>query len=76
MHYYSFPFFRQVELNPCENGYVKAEINHQEQMVIKSMECLNLETNEGTGDIYVEDRVAGDLAGKYMHRLFSRMIVL
>lgn len=62
--YDSFPFFRQVELNPCENGCVKAEISHQEQAVIKSMESLNLEMNEGTGDVYVEDHVAKDLAGK------------
>lgn len=55
-----------MELNPCENGCVKAEINHQEQAVIKSMECLNLETNEGTGNVCVEDHVAKDLAGKYM----------
>lgn len=53
-----------MELNPCENGCVKAEINHQEQAVIKSIESLNLETNEGTGDVYVEDDVAKDLAGK------------
>ncbi|CAN8184811.1 unnamed protein product [Coccothraustes coccothraustes] len=52
---------RQVELNPCENGCVKAEVNHQEQAVIKSMECLNLETNEGAGGVYVEDHVAKDL---------------
>lgn len=75
-NYYSFPFFRQVELNPCENGCVKAEINHQEQTVIKSMECLNLETNEGSGDVYVEDHVAEDLAGKYMYSVLSRMIFL
>ncbi|KAI1242815.1 Pleckstrin y domain-containing family A member 8, partial [Lamprotornis superbus] len=53
---------RQVELNSCENGCVKAEINHKEQAVVKSMECLNLEMYEGTGDVYVEDHVAKDLA--------------
>ncbi|KFQ40391.1 Pleckstrin homology domain-containing family A member 8, partial [Mesitornis unicolor] len=53
---------RQVELNPCENGSVKAEINHQEQTFIKSLECLNLETNEGSSDVSVEDHVAEDLA--------------
>lgn len=73
--YYSFPFFRQVELNPCENGCVKAEVNHQEHAVIKSMECLNLETNEGAGDIYVEDHVGKNLAGKCMHSVLSRMII-
>ncbi|KAM6373762.1 pleckstrin homology domain-containing family A member 8 isoform 3-T4 [Alca torda] len=54
---------RQMELNPCENGSVKAEINHQEQTLIKSLECLNLGTNEGSRDVSVEDHIAEDLAG-------------
>lgn len=75
-NYYSVPFFRQMELNPCENGSVKAEINHQEQTLIKSLECLNLETDEGSSDVSVEDHIAEDLAGKYMHRLLSRTVTL
>lgn len=63
-NHYSFPFFRQTELNPCENGSVKSEINHQEQTLIKSLECLNLETNEGNSDVSVEDHIAEDLAGR------------
>ncbi|XP_071661096.1 pleckstrin homology domain-containing family A member 8 isoform X2 [Patagioenas fasciata] len=54
---------RQMELNPCENGSVKAEISHQEQTLIKNLECLNLETNEGGSDISVEDHMAEGLAG-------------
>ncbi|KAK2512072.1 Plekha8 [Columba guinea] len=54
---------RQMELNPCENGSVKAEINHQEQTLIKNLECLNLETNEGGSDVSVEDDMAEGLAG-------------
>uniref|UniRef100_A0A663MIU6 Pleckstrin homology domain-containing family A member 8 n=3 Tax=Athene cunicularia TaxID=194338 RepID=A0A663MIU6_ATHCN len=54
---------RQMELNPCENGSVKAEFNHQEQTLIKSLECLNLETNEGSSDVSVEDHIAEDLTG-------------
>ncbi|XP_075275194.1 pleckstrin homology domain-containing family A member 8 isoform X2 [Opisthocomus hoazin] len=53
---------RQMELNPCENGSVKAEMNHQEQTHIRSVESLNLETNEGSSDVSVEDQVAEDLA--------------
>ncbi|PKU38267.1 hypothetical protein llap_11427 [Limosa lapponica baueri] len=53
---------RQMELNPCENGSVKSEINHQEQTLIKSLECLNLGTNEGSSDVSVEDHIAEDLA--------------
>ncbi|XP_074694323.1 pleckstrin homology domain-containing family A member 8 [Strix aluco] len=54
---------RQMELNPCENGSVEAEFNHQEQTLIKSLECLNLETNEGSSDVSVEDHIAEDLTG-------------
>ncbi|XP_010159595.1 PREDICTED: pleckstrin homology domain-containing family A member 8, partial [Eurypyga helias] len=54
---------RQMELNPCENGSVKAEMNHQEQTLIKNLECLNLETNEGSSDVFVEDHIAEVLAG-------------
>ncbi|XP_061852951.1 pleckstrin homology domain-containing family A member 8 isoform X1 [Colius striatus] len=54
---------RQMELNSCENGSVKAEINHKEQTLIKSLECLNLDTNEGSSDISVEDQIAEDFAG-------------
>lgn len=75
-NHYSFPFFRQMELNPCENGSVKGEINHQEQTLIKSVECLNLETNEGSSDVSVEDHITEDLAGKYIHCLLSRIITL
>lgn len=65
-----------MELNPCENGSVKGEINHQEQTLIKSVECLNLETNEGSSDVSVEDHITEDLAGKYIHCLLSRIITL
>ncbi|XP_052549828.1 pleckstrin homology domain-containing family A member 8 isoform X2 [Tympanuchus pallidicinctus] len=54
---------RQMELNPCENGSVKAEINQQEQTFIKSLACLNLETNEGSSVVSVEDHIAEDSAG-------------
>ncbi|KAM6282539.1 pleckstrin homology domain-containing family A member 8 [Porphyrio hochstetteri] len=54
---------RQTALNPCENGSVKAEINHQDQTLTKILECLNLERNEGSGDVSVEDHAAEDLAG-------------
>ncbi|KFQ60584.1 Pleckstrin homology domain-containing family A member 8, partial [Pelecanus crispus] len=50
------------QMNPSENGSVKAEINHQEQTLIKSLGCLNLETNEGGSDVSVEDHIAEDLA--------------
>uniref|UniRef100_A0A8C6YMI1 Pleckstrin homology domain-containing family A member 8 n=1 Tax=Nothoprocta perdicaria TaxID=30464 RepID=A0A8C6YMI1_NOTPE len=43
-----FLSFRQMELNPCENGSVKAEFNHQEQALIKSLAHLTLETNVGS----------------------------
>uniref|UniRef100_A0A8D0FRV2 Pleckstrin homology domain-containing family A member 8 n=1 Tax=Strix occidentalis caurina TaxID=311401 RepID=A0A8D0FRV2_STROC len=66
----------QRELNPCENGSVEAEFNHQEQTLIKSLECLNLETNEGSSDVSVEDHIAEDLTGKYMQCLLSRIITL
>jgi len=65
-----------MELNPCENGSVKAEMNHQEQTHIRSVESLNLETNEGSSDVSVEDQVAEDLEGKYMHHLLPRFITL
>lgn len=65
-----------MELNPCENGSVKAEINHQEQTLIKNLECLNLETNEGGSDVSVEDDMAEGLAGKHMHYLLSSIITL
>ncbi|XP_071591692.1 pleckstrin homology domain-containing family A member 8 isoform X1 [Heliangelus exortis] len=55
---------RQMELNPCENGSVKPEINHQEQTLIKSLECINLETNEGSSDVSVEDHIAEGLSSK------------
>ncbi|XP_025959627.1 pleckstrin homology domain-containing family A member 8 isoform X3 [Dromaius novaehollandiae] len=55
---------RQMELNPCENGSVKAEFNHQEQTLIKSLAHLNLETNEGSSDVLVEDHIEEDLAGE------------
>ncbi|XP_064023051.1 pleckstrin homology domain-containing family A member 8 isoform X3 [Pogoniulus pusillus] len=54
---------RHMELNPCENGSVKAEINHQEQTLIKNLRSLNLETSEGSGDVSVEDHRAEGLAG-------------
>ncbi|XP_048806669.1 pleckstrin homology domain-containing family A member 8 isoform X2 [Lagopus muta] len=54
---------RQMELNPCENGSVKAEINQQEQTFIKSLACLNLETNDGSSVVSVEDHIAEDSAG-------------
>ncbi|XP_038031664.2 pleckstrin homology domain-containing family A member 8 isoform X1 [Anas platyrhynchos] len=54
---------RQMELNPCENGSVKAEINQQEQTLIKSLACLNLETNEECSDVSVEDHIEENLAG-------------
>ncbi|XP_010072947.1 PREDICTED: pleckstrin homology domain-containing family A member 8, partial [Pterocles gutturalis] len=54
---------RQMELNPCENGSVKAEINHQEEALIRNMESLNRETNEGSSDVSVGDHIAEDLAG-------------
>ncbi|XP_033919960.1 pleckstrin homology domain-containing family A member 8 isoform X2 [Melopsittacus undulatus] len=57
------PMERQMELNPCENGSVKVEINHQEQTLIKSLECLNLETNEGSRDVSIDNHIAEDLAG-------------
>lgn len=75
-NHYSFSFFRQMELNPCENGSVKAEINHQEQTFIKSLECLNLATNEGSSDVSVEDHIGEELAGKYVHRFLSRIVTL
>lgn len=56
-----------MELNPCENGSVNSEFKHQEQTLIKSLECLNLEANEGSSDVSVEDHVTEDLTGKYMH---------
>nr|XP_009911474.1 PREDICTED: pleckstrin homology domain-containing family A member 8 isoform X2 [Haliaeetus albicilla] len=62
---------RQMELNPCENGSVKAEINHQEQTLIKSLECLNLETNEGSSDVSVEDHMTEDLADKLGPTVFA-----
>ncbi|XP_010584174.1 PREDICTED: pleckstrin homology domain-containing family A member 8 isoform X3 [Haliaeetus leucocephalus] len=62
---------RQMELNPCENGSVKAEINHQEQTLIKSLECLNLETNEGSSDVSVEDHITEDLADKLGPTVFA-----
>ncbi|XP_062425254.1 pleckstrin homology domain-containing family A member 8 isoform X1 [Rhea pennata] len=55
---------RQMELNPCENGSVKAEFNHQEQTLISSLAHLNLETNEGSSDVLVEDHIEEDLAGE------------
>ncbi|KAI6074631.1 Pleckstrin-like proteiny domain-containing family A member 8 isoform X1 [Aix galericulata] len=54
---------RQMELNPCENGSVKAEINQQEQTLIKSLACLNLETNKECSDVSVEDHIVENLAG-------------
>ncbi|XP_051465399.1 pleckstrin homology domain-containing family A member 8 isoform X3 [Apus apus] len=54
---------RQTELSPCENGSVKPEINLQEQTFTASLECLNLEANEGSGDVSVEDDIAEGLAG-------------
>lgn len=48
---------RQMELNPCENGSIKAENNQQEQTLIKSLACLNLETNERSSDVSVEDHI-------------------
>lgn len=65
-----------MELNPCENGSVKAEINHQEQTLIKNLECLNLETNEGGSDVSVEDDMAEGLEGKHMHYLLSSIVTL
>ncbi|KAM6088333.1 pleckstrin homology domain-containing family A member 8 isoform 2-T2 [Chlamydotis macqueenii] len=62
---------RQMELNPCENGSVKAEINHQEQTLIKNLECLNLETNEESSDVSVEDHVAEDLGDKLGPTVFA-----
>lgn len=67
---YSFAFFRQMELNPCENGSVKAEINQQEQTLIKSLACLNLETSEECSDVSVEDHIEENLAGKYIFTTF------
>ncbi|XP_025945230.1 pleckstrin homology domain-containing family A member 8 isoform X3 [Apteryx mantelli] len=55
---------RQMELNPFENGSVKAEFNQQEQTLIKSLVHLNLETNEGSSDVLVEDHIEEDLAGE------------
>ncbi|KAM9572658.1 pleckstrin homology domain-containing family A member 8 isoform 5-T5 [Guaruba guarouba] len=57
------PMERQMELSPCENGSVKVEINHQEQTFIKSLECLNLETDEGSRDVSIDNHIAEDLAG-------------
>ncbi|XP_015709195.1 pleckstrin homology domain-containing family A member 8 isoform X2 [Coturnix japonica] len=54
---------RQMELNPCENGSVKAENNQLEQTLIKSLACLNLETNEASSDVSVEDHIKEDSAG-------------
>lgn len=48
---------RQMESNPCENGSIKAENNQQEQTLIKSLACLNLETNERSSDVSVEDHI-------------------
>ncbi|XP_030344474.1 pleckstrin homology domain-containing family A member 8 isoform X4 [Strigops habroptila] len=56
------PTERQMELNPCENGSIKVEINHQEQTLIKSLECLNLETNEGSSGVSTDNHIAEDLA--------------
>ncbi|OXB74996.1 UNVERIFIED_CONTAM: hypothetical protein H355_011652 [Colinus virginianus] len=58
---------RQMELNPCENGSVKAEVNQQEQALIKSLACLNLETNEMNSDVSVEDHIKEDLSGIKEH---------
>ncbi|KGL81221.1 Pleckstrin homology domain-containing family A member 8, partial [Tinamus guttatus] len=59
--HYSFPSFRQMELNPCENGSVKKELNHQEQTLIKSLAHLTLETNEGSSDVPAEDHIEVNL---------------
>lgn len=63
-----------MELNPCENGSVKVEINHQEQTLIRSLECLNLETNEGSRNVSTDNHIAEDLAGKYMHQRLSEIV--
>lgn len=65
-----------MELNPCENGSVKAEINQQEQTFIKSLACLNLETNEGSSVVSVEDHIAEDSAGKYEYHPLSSIVIL
>uniref|UniRef100_A0A669P668 Pleckstrin homology domain-containing family A member 8 n=2 Tax=Phasianidae TaxID=9005 RepID=A0A669P668_PHACC len=75
-NHYSFTFFRQMELNPCENGSVKAEINQQEQTFIKSLACLNLETNKGSSDVSVENHIEEDLAGKCVYQLLSSFVIL
>ncbi|OXB53653.1 hypothetical protein ASZ78_000183 [Callipepla squamata] len=62
-NHYSLTSFRQMELNPCENGSVKAEVNQQEQALIKSLAYLNLETNEMNNDVSVEDHIKEDLSG-------------
>lgn len=53
-----------MESNPCENGSIKAENNQQEQTLIKSLACLNLETNERSSDVSVEDQIEEGSAGK------------
>lgn len=74
--HYSFTFFRQMELNPCENGSIKAENNQQEQTLIKSLACLNLETNERSSDVSVEDHTEEGSAGKYAYHLLSSIVIL
>ncbi|CAM4517422.1 unnamed protein product [Lepidochelys olivacea] len=54
---------RQMELNSCENGSVKAETNHCEQTPISTLIPSHLKSNEEDCDISAEDHVEKKLTG-------------
>ncbi|KAM7175777.1 pleckstrin homology domain-containing family A member 8 isoform 1-T1 [Macrochelys suwanniensis] len=54
---------RQMELNSCENGSVKAETNHCEQTLINTLIPSHLKSNEGDCDVSTEDHVEKKLTG-------------
>ncbi|XP_039379305.1 pleckstrin homology domain-containing family A member 8 isoform X1 [Mauremys reevesii] len=54
---------RQMELNSCENGSVKAEINHCDQTLINTLIPSHLKSNEGDCDVSAENHVEKKLTG-------------
>uniref|UniRef100_A0A8C0G022 Pleckstrin homology domain containing A8 n=1 Tax=Chelonoidis abingdonii TaxID=106734 RepID=A0A8C0G022_CHEAB len=54
----------QMELNSCENGSVKAEINPCDQTLINTLIPSHLKSNEGDCDVSAEKHVEKKLTGK------------
>ncbi|XP_053876022.1 pleckstrin homology domain-containing family A member 8 isoform X2 [Malaclemys terrapin pileata] len=54
---------RQMELNSCENGSVKAETNHCEQTLFNTLIPSHLKSNEGDCDVSTENHVEKKLTG-------------